>query len=59
MKVCCQLNYDTPSSDYKTHFGVPIMDQQLTNLASIHEDSNSILGLAQWFKDLVLPWAVV
>ena len=35
------------------------MDQRLTNLASIHEDSNSIPGLAQWFKDLVLPWAVV
>ena len=34
--------------------GVPFMAQQVTNL-SIHEDVNSIPGLAQWVNDLVLP----
>ena len=31
--------------------GVPVVAQQLTNPASIHEDVGSIPGLALWVKD--------
>ena len=43
----------------KGHLGVPIVAQWFMNPTRNHEVSGSIPGLAQWVKDLSLPWAAV
>ena len=39
--------------------GGPLVVQWLTNPTRNHEVVGSLLGLAQWVKDLALPGAVV
>ena len=35
--------------------GVPVVAQRVKNRTNIHEDVDSIPGLAQWVEDPVLP----
>ena len=52
-RACGETVLDHESEDLGT--GVPIVAQWLTNPTSIHEDTGSIPGLAQWVRDMVLP----
>ena len=56
----CFLRSQDHSCKFKdSFFGVPIMAQWVTNLTRNHEAAGLTPGLAQWAKDLALPWAVV
>ena len=47
--------FDQSSKFNYTHLGVPVVAQWVTNPTGIHEDSDSIPGVASWVKDLALP----
>jgi len=63
---CC-ITVGTPRIQFLTliqflkhtlNLGVPTV-ALVMNPTSIHKNTGSILGLTQWAKDLVLPWAMV
>ena len=49
-----ELYPDQERQEGSSHCGSAVMNQ-----TSMHEDVGAIPGLAQWFKDLVLPQAAV
>ena len=63
--LCClmhyykKINFSNIITGPKTNLGVRIMAQRVKHLASIHENTGWIPGLARWVKDLVSLRAVV
>ena len=58
LKVVCVLNQQLNRTLKNILYRVPVVAQWLTNPTRNHEVGGSIPGLAQWVKDLALPWAV-
>ena len=56
----CSLGISFTEIEHQNSFlEVPVVVQWVKNLTSIHKDTGLIPGLAQCFKDLALPQAVV
>ena len=48
--ICCK---------HTKEMGAPFVAHWVKNLTGIHEDVGFFPSLAQWVKDLALPWAAV
>ena len=55
MCTLCYVNFVSKMFLKTAVLGVPVVAQWFTNPTKNHVVAGSISGLAQWFKDLVLP----